>query len=60
MATIEYRGYIIKPHKETPTNYSVSTAGKGGKIPNVLDGLFTTPSYAKLTIDTYLESKAEK
>lgn len=57
---IEYNGYQIKPHRETPTSYIVVTSGKGGKIPNVLDGLFTTPAYAKETIDKYLASKVKE
>lgn len=57
---IEYNGYQIKPHREIPTSYIVVTAGKGGKIPNLLDGLFTTPSYAKETIDKYLASKVKE
>jgi hypothetical protein len=52
-----YSGYQIKPVKETPTLYHVVTDGKGGKIPNVLDSMFTTRQYAKDAIDSYLESK---
>lgn len=55
-----YQGYDIKPHREIPTSYIVVTSGKGGKIPNVLDGLFTTPDYAKATIDKYLASKVKE
>jgi hypothetical protein len=60
MSIVEYQGYQIKPHREVPTNYIVVTAGKGGKIPNVLDGLFTTPAYAKHAIDNYLASKVKE
>lgn len=60
MKIIQHNGYDIKPHRETPTCYIVVTSGKGGKIPNVLDGLFTTPTYAKEAIDNYLNSKAPK
>lgn len=56
----EYEGYQIKPHKEVPTCYIVVTAGKGGKIPDVLSGLFTTPAIAKAVIDKYLETKPRK
>ncbi len=56
---IEYKGYQIKPHKETPTCYVVVTAGKGGKIPKVLEGVFTSPTYAKETIDAYETSKGD-
>lgn len=57
---IHYEGYDIKPHKEIPTSYIIVTSGRGGKIPNVLDGLFTTPVYAKAAIDTYLATKVKK
>jgi negative regulator of replication initiation len=49
-----YKGYQIKPHKIMPTCYVVVTDGKGGKIPAVLDSLFTSTGIAKETIDNYL------
>lgn len=55
-----HEGYEIKPHREVPTSYIVVTAGKGGKIPNILGGLYTTPAYAKEAIDKYLETKPKK
>jgi hypothetical protein len=58
--TDEYQGFLIKPYKEVPFHYAVVTAGKGGKIPNVLSGLYTTKSLAKKAIDTYLLSKPKK
>jgi NCAIR mutase (PurE)-related protein len=56
---IEFEGYQIKPHKEIPTNYIVVTAGRGGKIPDVLDGVFTTPTIAKAAITNYISTKAK-
>lgn len=56
----EYKGYDIKPHKEVPTCYIVVTSGKGGKIPDVLSGLFTSPAVAKYEIDRYLDTKPRK
>jgi hypothetical protein len=56
----EYKGYDIKPHKEVPTCYIVVTSGKGGKIPDVLSGLYTTPVVAQAAIDKYLDSKPKK
>ena len=53
----EYKGFHIKPHKEFPLSYIVVTAGKGGKIPDVLTSHYTTPTYAKEEIDKYLGSK---
>ena len=57
---IEYEGYQIKPHKEFPSNVIIVTAGRGGKIPNVLDGLFTSGLVAKEAIDRYLENKKKE
>ena len=54
---IEYRGYQIKPHKQLPTSYVVATTGQGGKIPDVLGGLFTSTGLIKKLIDQYLEGK---
>lgn len=56
----EHRGYDIKPHKEHPFSYIIVTSGKGGKIPDVLSGLFTSPTIAITEIDKYLLSKPIK
>lgn len=55
-----HKDYQIKPHKECPTCYIIVTDGKGGKIPDVLSGLFTSPSLAMENIDKYVESKIKK
>lgn len=55
-----YKGYQIKPAKESPTLMAVVTDGKGGKVPDVLTSLFTTAVYAKQAIDKYLDSKPVK
>jgi NCAIR mutase (PurE)-related protein len=55
-----HNGYEVKPHKEHPMSYIVVTAGKGGKIPNVLSGMYTSPAIAMSEIDKYLESKPVK
>lgn len=55
-----YEGYQIKPQKEVPTCYVIAYDGKGGSIPNALDGLFTSPSLAVQAIDRYLQSKVKK
>lgn len=54
---IEYKGYQIKPKTNMPSIYIVVTAGKGGKIPAVLDSMFTKIDIAKFAIDSYLLSK---
>lgn len=54
---MEYKGYLIKP---VGKSYSVSTAGRGGKIPDVMQGLFTSTGVAIQLIETYLESKDKK
>jgi len=56
----EHKGYQIKPHKEVPSNYIVVTDGKGGKIPRILEGLFTSVGVARNRIDDYLTVKGAK
>lgn len=56
----EYKGYYISPLKEHPSVYTVATAGKGGKIPNSLVGMYTHRSIAKQDIDFYLDNKIIK
>lgn len=55
-----YKNYIIKPDKAFPSSLVVATEGQGGKIPAVLEGLFTSYLVAKTSIDTYLETKVRK
>lgn len=50
----EYMGYHIRPNRELPTNYEIYFPGKGGKLPNILTGLFTSVGLAKSNIDKYL------
>jgi len=57
---MEYKNYIIKASPDSPSLYSVATAGQGGKIPNILDSLFTSIGIAKDTIDAYLIQKELK
>lgn len=52
-----YRGYLVKPHKEFPTSLTIATEGKGGKIPDILGGLFTSLGTCKTEIDKYLSTK---
>lgn len=54
---LEYRGYYIKPHKEHPKTFVIVTEGRGGKIPDVMTGMFTDKGTAKSVIDFYLISK---
>jgi len=56
----EYKDYYIQPHKEHPTCYVIVTVGKGGKIPDILFGMYTTKTLAKSDIDKYLDSKPKK
>lgn len=55
-----YRGYIISTNPFSPTLYKVSVEGRGGKIPNILDGSFTSIGYVKELIDTYLTMQETK
>jgi hypothetical protein len=57
---IIYNGFQIKPVTETPTLSLIVTDGKGGKIPNILSGYYTTKQYAKEAIDLYVNQKAKK
>lgn len=57
---IEYLGYQIKTNKATPYCWTVATVGKGGKIPDVLSGAYTSPAIAKREIDRYLTNKITK
>lgn len=55
-----HNGYQIKPFPSSPALSLIVTDGKGGKIPNVLAGLFTSPTLAMQAIDQYLDSKELK
>lgn len=55
-----FQGYQIKPSKEAPSSYVIVTDGKGGKIPDVLSGLFTTRTIAMEAIEKYLATKQKK
>ena len=57
---MNYKGYLIKAYPQSPTLFTVATAGQGGKIPNVLDSLFTSAGIAMSTIDAYLGQKELK
>lgn len=54
-----YRGYQIKPHKQYPAHYIIVTDGKGGKIPDILSGIFTSVNFCMAEIDAYLLSKSK-
>lgn len=57
---IIYKGYQIKPHKAIPKLYIVTTDGKGGKIPDILSGMYTSTGVAKLAVDQYVDKKPKK
>lgn len=52
-----YKGYIVKSDKAFPSLLTVATSGRGGKIPAVLEGLFTSFGDVKQRIDSYVEGK---
>ena len=54
---MNYKGYLITPTKGLGSAYEIVTAGQGGKIPNIMNGLFTSRGTAMQVIDSYLESK---
>jgi hypothetical protein len=53
----EYKGYVIRPHLNNPRTLIIIVPGRGGKIPKVLEGLFTDRATAMKAVDVYLESK---
>lgn len=55
-----YKGYQIKPHPLVPTCYVIVTDGKGGKIPDVMAGQFTTRTVARGVVDSYVLNKEQK
>lgn len=57
---IIYRGFQVKPSPVNPTTLIVVTDGKGGKIPSVLDGMYTSFNIAQRDIDFYLNQKELK
>lgn len=57
---IAYRGYLIGHSKSNPKCFTVATEGRGGKIPNKLDGMFTHIGFVKNLIDMYVDSKPKK
>jgi NCAIR mutase (PurE)-related protein len=59
VGVVEYKGYQIKPSKEAPKSYVIVTSGRGGKIPDVMSGLFTSPNLAMQIVDTYTDSKGQ-
>ena len=54
---MEYQGYLITAPKTGPRCYSIATSRRGGKIPDVMLGVFTSTGVAIQTIDAYLASK---
>jgi hypothetical protein len=57
---MEYKGYLITPASTGAKCYSIATAGRGGKIPDVMQGVFTSTGVAMQTVDIYLEGKEKK
>jgi hypothetical protein len=54
---LQHKGYFIKSDKHFPSLLTISTTGRGGKIPSVMEGLFTSVGDAKQVIDSYTEGK---
>jgi hypothetical protein len=58
--TLEHRDFYIRPKKDYPYCYVISTVGKGGTVPDCLSGMYTTKTLAKTDIDKYLNNKPVK
>lgn len=53
-----YKGYLIQWDRKTPNVLRITVEGDGGKLPNILKGLYTSRALAKYDIDKYLGSNA--
>lgn len=56
---MKYEGYLINPSKQFPSLYYIATEGRGGKVPDMLSGNYTTRTLAMSDINRYLESKGK-
>lgn len=54
---MQYKGYFVKSDKAFPSMLVITTTGRGGKIPSVMEGMFTSFGDAKHVIDAYTEGK---
>lgn len=52
-----YKGFYVTFDEKNPRLVRVATEGKGGKIPNVLTGLFTSKQVVYNIIDSYVAQK---
>lgn len=57
---IKYQDYVIRPNKTYPSSVEIYFPGKGGRLPDVLTGLFTSVGVAKEMIDRYLHNRHKK
>ena len=57
---MNYKGYIISADAVSPNLYRVATEGRGGKIPNTLQGCFTHLEVVTSLIDGHLEAQEVK
>lgn len=55
---MKYKEYEIRPHLNNPRSLIIVSPGRGGKIPKILEGMFTDKLTAMQAIDMYLDSKA--
>lgn len=56
---VEYKGYQIKSSPLSPKSCIIVTSGRGGKIPDVMNGMFTSIGVAKSIIDVYTDMKEQ-
>ena len=52
-----YKGFIIKTNPLSPTMFTVAVEGRGGKIPKVLEGSFTSFKVVSDIIDKYSDTR---
>lgn len=59
MSDQAYKGYVIRPHLNNPKSFIIIVPGRGGKIPKLFEGMFTSRGEAQKVINIYAESKGE-
>tara|TARA_R110002012_G_C11348108_1_gene579214 strand:+ start:219 stop:419 length:201 start_codon:yes stop_codon:yes gene_type:complete len=57
---MEHEGYLIKNYPKSPNLKIIVTAGKGGKIPEVMSGAHLSAGDCIKCIDKYLSTKVVK
>lgn len=57
---VKYMGFLIQSVNASPGLFSVAVEGRGGRIPDKLQGFYTSVGLVKERIDAYLGSAGGK